>query len=313
MLTPSQIEYADRSFGIYDHDWRYYSEFIGEPFLYNDCLHYFDGSILFCCAFPLSNPRKKITFADFEREYASFPYIENVRGVVFWGECPDSPDQLEFSTKHLKAAIRWNESATKDIVLDLEDFSFEKNRAARLDRNSARNKGIQPCVKKLDRLGWEHIALVEQFFNTHKITKFFSSYSLVLPSYIKCEHVNVVEGRLNGQLKGFAVVSLPNKETASMTLGFYDLTGRSGAADGVYAHVIEWLKELGVKKLHIGYSATESLLNFKKKWGKTIEGPSYWRVGYAHDAKMYEFLKMNEGWIWRDRIFRGVMDGSPII
>jgi|GEM_PF-4504683 hypothetical protein len=310
MLSPEQIKYADAAYSIYDHDWRFYSEFIGEPFLCGDCLAYFDGTVLSFCAFPLGDCARKVEGGDLLKTVENFPYAQNLRGLEVWGRYDPLPPNITCGGASLNLVESYAESTMTDVKLDVRSFSFETNAKARLNRNWARNKGVVTTVGKLERLSHEHIALMEQFFLTHKISTLHTTFYLAIPSLIKNDNVFVVEGRVEGKLKGYAVLSQPNPEVACMIIGFYDNAGGFRATDGIYAQTIEWAQAQNLHYLHFGYSATESLLAFKRKWGATIDGPPYYETRYAVDSRIADAFK-NGKCTWRERVYQSAISAGP--
>jgi hypothetical protein len=60
MLADLTIDWVDNHFNIYDHEVRLYSEALGEPYLIDDVIAYFDGIGLYIRAFSLTDERSEI-------------------------------------------------------------------------------------------------------------------------------------------------------------------------------------------------------------------------------------------------------------
>ncbi|MEJ0061753.1 MAG: hypothetical protein WDO70_00745 [Alphaproteobacteria bacterium] len=307
MLTAAQIDDIDHAFGVYDHDWRYYAEFLGEPFLLGDCLAYFDGALLYYCAFPLSDCRKPVGRDQVLRSVEDFPFRRATRGFDIWGRYEDLPPELAMGgAEPLSLVTQFDESTATDAVIDLASFSYDTNREARLACNAARNKNIAVDILRRERLNAEHIMLMEAFFPAHEISPLHASFYLAIPALMKNPNIYLAEARQDGILKGYAVLSLINVEAASMPIGFYVKETGSRAADAVFAAMIAWGQARTLRRLHVGYSETDSLRNFKRKWGAATDGPTYRESRFAADTDLARYMK-DGSHPWRERIYQSVI------
>lgn len=303
MLSPKEIQYIDQSYGIYDHDWRFYAEFLGEPFLCDDCLVYFDGSILSICAFPLHNCAASVQDIAILAMLEKFPAIQAVRGLAIWGRVGLKIPHIDCSGIRLSLVFHEGESDARDAIVDIDQFNLDHMKSARLARNAARNRGVITKVHKLDRLSASHITLMENFFLTHAISSIHASFYLVLPSLIKNENIFVIEARLGDQLKAFAILSRINPSTACMIIAFSENTEKLHAADAIYAQIIDWAKMQNIKWLHLGYSGTQSLLSFKRKWGALKDGPTFSQARYAVNTEIAQSMQTGT-FPWRERLYK---------
>ena len=61
MLSKKEQDYIWANASLYDHDWRFWSEFMGEPYLINDCLVFYDSRVLYICGFPFQKITQELT------------------------------------------------------------------------------------------------------------------------------------------------------------------------------------------------------------------------------------------------------------
>lgn len=301
MLSLEEIRHADAAFALYDQEWRYYSGFYGEPFLLNDCLAYFDGSVLSMSAFPLRQRDAPAGGPAILKSIERFFQYPGLRCFRIWGNYETLPPIIEHNGKVLKRVLQ-NDADPEDreAIIDVASFDLETNKPARNQYNQTRKLGFVTAVNKVDRLGAEHLALVEMFFDTHKMHPQHASYYLTLPSLIRNENVWLIEARFDGKLMGFGVMSRPNETSACLLTAFSDHA--KPAMDAVYGRMLEYAKEESIAKINLGYSVSDSLLRFKRKWGATEYGPTWHESAYAADADMEEMLKQGT-FLWRERLY----------
>ena len=305
MLDREQITYIDSNFGVYDHEWRFYSSFLGEPFLLLDNLVYFDSRILYICAFPLSNPCQEINAEKIERIVTLFSDKKTLEAVNIWGRISDAPSSIRIDKNKVKPIDLLDEYDSDDCesIIPIDQFNYQKFKRAKSSRNSSLNKGNYTYINSPSLLTHQHIRLIEYFLSIHSdLSLVHTSFCLATQSMVGLDNVYFVDCYLEDKLIGFGILSLSMSKSANLIWGFYDNSNASRAADSVMVKVIEFCKEKGVKKLHLGYSATPSLLAFKRKWGATLRGPTYREIFYSSSETIVENIKTGS-FLWRDRLF----------
>lgn len=300
MLDNNESIIAADGFAVYDHDWQYFAEFLGEPFLINNHLIYFDGRIAYLCSFVLGDPHKECQFKDLE----SLARIDNFKNALllnFWGRFSDPPDLIFIGGHEYNIVQESKYYDSHEVVIPIKEFDFSLNKKARLARNAAHNKGYSSNIFKRNNLTSQHIMLIENFIAMHDISSTHLSFVLAISSLIKLEHVVLAEIWLGVDLKGFAVLSQTSKNRAVMLQGFYDKEPGNRASDAVIDLLIKHCCDNNIEYLHLGYSPSVSLLEFKRKWGAIIDGPVF-REAFFTRNQYGNDLVSSGCFPWRERI-----------
>ncbi len=299
MLEMKDINYICKHFYIYDQNWKMYSQFLGEPFLINDCLVYYDGQILYICGFPFTSNYCNVqsTMNGFQKLYPNC----KIDIVDVWGENCDIHEVLEKSTAKIIDFTPKNPKVF-DSVIDINLFSLQNYRKARLAVNAGRNQGIQCHISSCRQLTYQHIKLMERFVDTHVLVGPHIGIFLSIPNLICQSDTYVVEAFLDLNLIGFCVLSKISQNHAIYCLACFDNTTR--ASDMIMNTCINYCKENHIKYLHLGYSGRDSLLRFKTKWGGNISGIEYeeYFLSFISDKKFISNV-VNGKFTWKDRIY----------
>src|SRR5262249_14572523 len=97
MLSQTEATYIASHFNVYDHNWMFYEELLGEAFFDRDVLSYCDGSAIYLAAFSLRSPghcfeRQKIL--DYASSASEHFKGTNVRLINIWGQFEDLPEKF---------------------------------------------------------------------------------------------------------------------------------------------------------------------------------------------------------------------------
>lgn len=299
MLDELSQKYIEKNFYVYDQNWMFYQNFLGEPFLLEDVILYFDGEILFICAFHLSDINKKINLDLIMNQIGDIISLEEIKMVDIWGVIDHNS---KFITNERVIDYSPPIKRMSDCVINIDEFSLKTNRKARLSLNAAHNSGLRCLVQKRNTLSFEHLKLMNKFLKEHKMGATSKQIFLSLPIAVTLDISHIVEvyDSVN-VLKGFALLTIPSKEHAVYTLACFDNTTR--ASDLVMYTCIMYCKKHNISKLHLGYSASEGLLRFKKKWGGILEGPQYEEFFIVINKDINIIKHINNGtFLWNSRM-----------
>ncbi len=122
MLAGDQADYVSERFGVYDHYWQYYANFLGEPFLLADLLVYTDGQMLYICAYPLRDVRISVSQSVLQ-DLLFHPLFSTVRGVNIWGRF-DVPQVLNLPSGARAELVEYADYPEHgcDVFVDLDAF-----------------------------------------------------------------------------------------------------------------------------------------------------------------------------------------------
>ncbi len=253
MLGKSQRELVYEKFGVYDHNWIFFSENLGEPFLLSDILAYFDGLVLYLCAFSLDDIYKEFTCDDLLRLVEEKDEFKSAVIIDIWGNISFSNKSYYLNKQEL-FILKYSEKKAHlhDSIINIDDFNYSMNRKARLARNAAVNKGIISKVTQPKSLSFRHIEIIQHFIDTHDISAPHITMLLSIPSIIKYDNSFLIEAfSQGGFLLGFAVIMITGYSSATYTLACYNNKSESRAADSTIAKCIEFCKAKRIKYLHM--------------------------------------------------------------
>jgi hypothetical protein len=302
MLADDDIEYIRANFSVYDHEWLHYSAFLGEPYLINDVLAYFDGMFLYICAFPLSDTHRELDIAEIEVILASRPEFTDAQAVDIWGrfEIPQSITQLNGNKHSLVEATEYSTNL-HDRIVEVQNFDLRSERAARLAINASKNQGLSSRIHQPQIFSARHLSLIEAWRQSHAVNPIHATIVSLTPALLRRADTYIIEALADGELRGFAIASMPATNIAVYLQGFFRKRPGDRAGDSVMQALLEHCRHEGVSRLHLGYSPTISLSRFKEKWGGRILGPSYREAFYSRQSNLAEIIT-GQQFLWPQRL-----------
>jgi hypothetical protein len=296
--------YISNHIGVYDHDWRFYANFLGEPYLIDDTLVYFDGMIVYICAFHL-----KDIWAEYQpralEAILSSPAFSDARGVDAWGRITIEEEISVGRERPLPRIELTDYDPLKvDATIDLASFSWEREPSARKARKSASNKGLLVRVVRRHALSANHIKLMQYWHETHDVSVVHGAMAASIASIVRESEVYLVESYMKDELVGFAVLSFPSPHHAVALQSFGRNLPGGRVGDSLKSGTIQFAIEQGAQTLHLGYSASSSHLAFKRKWGARIDGPPYREAFYTDLAGLASLFRTGR-YLWQLRLVKG--------
>jgi hypothetical protein len=305
VLASDDVAYISKRIALYDHDWRFYSVFLGEPHLIDDVLVYFDGTVLYICAFPLSDIWKEADRSVVSSILNRRPEFSNTQVVDLWGRF--SPPEEVGVGGRLLPRVKFTDYDPEmfDVAIDLDEFEFAKERSARLARNAVLRKGLTARIVQRPVLLAQHMELMAHWRSTHDVSPVHACMAASVLYAIQQPQVYVVESFLGSKLVGFSVVSFPAADRAIYLQGFARNEPGSRVGDSMLAGMVTFAKDRGAKHLHLGYSPSDSLLSFKRKWGARVDGPPFREAFFCASHGLISLINRGR-FLWRQRLIEGV-------
>ena len=275
MLSDLDKSRIRSEFGVFDHEWSFYSTSRGEPFLVGDFLIYFDGVFLCICAFRLGEVWAEVSHSQVQSALEEVPGSASAQGLCLWGR-HDPIKALTLGDGRLLKRVAFNDydESFVDAVVDLRSFDFGCLREARLAANAVARGSLSCEIVQRRSLRAEHFALIQDWANGHEISPRSAGAVAGLPRHVCEDHVHLVECRLGGSLVGFAVLALVGR-SAVFSQGFSRRINGQRVGDALYSRMIAFGKERDMLRLHLGYSPSPGLIRFKEKWGARLLGPPF--------------------------------------
>lgn len=300
MLDGSQRSAIGRCFWIYEHEWEYYSRSLGEPFLIEDLLVYFDGEIIFVACFPLSGTQSVVQRDVLERVIHGREEFATAKAVNAWGLLA-APAELARGASRLARIGPEPKAEPGELSVDLREFSYETHPKAREARNSAANKGLSWALRERVEFGHKHLRLVENWVADHDVHPAHASIALRSLDYVSRPHVFVVEAMRDGELMGFSILSNPAPRKGVVLQSFAKRQPGGRVGDALSAGLVEAGRQLGMDILHRGYSASPSIDSFKRKWAAKRSGPDYTEAFFADSGAIR--ARISDGrFLWHQRV-----------
>lgn len=260
---------------IVDHCYQLMSLVLGEPYLKNGILHYWDGEILTINGYPLNGVNEN-TEKSIEQVMISWLSTSYINAIAYFG-----PLKLNINDLISIGFTEKNYIEPDPFVVDMAiDLSQKPTKLARRDSRRASERGIFVKVSKLDTLSHEHIQIIREFMRNHEVDSLNRALIANLNAYLRDPKTYVFEARQGDTILGFATLSLNFYNRPMLTLAFYRSRG-SLASDAIMNYVCEFCKERGYKMLGIGFSEGEGTYNFKRKWGAVETSSPFNSVMYV--------------------------------
>jgi len=256
-----------------DHDYFVWSGLLGEPFLRDRTLCFFDGETVEIVGHQLgqrseggSIPSRRVTevIADWSRcSEAAF--------INYCGPEPAAPlPREQWNLIYTSGPQPWNQEVFLDLTLpDPGKYPWE----IRGQLRAAARRGLAVTIGQRPSLGHEHIRLLRALaVNPHFIAS-SASYLANVVSILRSEATVVCEGRVNGALVGFTVTHEYFEHHPFLIVAAFDRAHR-GTSDALHAALIEYYRGRGASELGMGYAVGEGLYRYKTKWPGARVAPS---------------------------------------
>jgi hypothetical protein len=248
-----------------DHDYYFWSFFMGDPGLHSGFLHYFDGKNVLICG---RNLNQKLSIEKYAKSLKAIVeyYRQNYKGIEYieiWGVDP------RVQTTSLMEILPWTYSQPNpfnvDMVIDLGVYDPRQARHYRYGR-TFKSQCNELRIHRPKFLSASHIRLINQFFREHELDAFDLVYYGMLQGLMRAGHALVFEAwGDNEELMGFSVVNTFFQQHPIFLMGFYDHQF-SHVCDFLYLSIFEYFRYSHAKYLDLGYSINENLHTYKMRW-----------------------------------------------
>lgn len=268
MLNSKDINFISKHIYCMDHDFYFWSMFMGEPSLTNGFLHYFDGLKVFICGYNLipnlSNKKYNINILNLVRYY-----LKNYREIDFI-EIWAIRDQLD---DVLLDFLPWNyikpNQHNVNMLFNFDEYNPKISKLYKYARNAKINYSKIKITKR-KYLTQQHIKLIKSFLDDHQLNCFDYAYYGSLQGLMRSPYILIFEAWNEANvLDGFSVINTYFEKHPIFLMGFYDLN-KKHVCDMLYLLILEYFKFSKADFLDIGYSINKTLYNYKMKWNPSI-------------------------------------------
>ena len=299
MLDQSDADYVRRHFWVYEHNWSHYASFLGEPFLLEDALVYFDGKVLYISSFPVGSPLGGLGDQSLVK-IISNPRFIGASVVDVWGTY-DRSGALAATAGRLEEVSFTPPGQNGEATLNLREFDYANDRSARIALKKASQRGHSHIVTHRESLTLSHMSVMENWASRVEVPTLVRWATLSLARTVGKPDVFLAESYVDDILVGFSVFQIVNQAKA-VNYGLCIERGNGlRAGDDLMAAMVEFLMSSSVVTLHLGYSSTPSLLRFKLKWGASATGPS-WAESFFCCSEGFRERIVDGSFVFSDRI-----------
>jgi hypothetical protein len=266
MLTPQQVNYIQEHINSSDQDFFFWSSLLGEPFLEQDILTYYDGETVSLVGYSLNAQTEQSSIVRSLIELVmKWLKVPTVKCFNYFGPRPlDLSDCLgaEFSLIYVLKPEHYQ----ADIFIDLNHASLLKTSRAKESMRKTQRLGLAATVSPRDYLSHQHIELVRRLLSRETMMMCDVSQLTNTVSILKDPATRCFDVEQDQILIGFAVAHEFFAQMPFLTLAAFD-TSQSGVSDTIYLALINYYKARGARWLGLGYGVTEGLYQYKTKWG----------------------------------------------
>lgn len=282
MLSPTDEAYLDANAYSVDHDYFYLSRLLGEPYLNDGILSYFDGRTVHIMGtvlpWLLLNAQQKIVSV-FERwmrdkrvEFINYfgPFYPNWMptedfSVVYWEDCFDH---------------------NVELFVDLSVMPSPKiGRKQRQDLARACRQGIEVRSGKLVYFSHSHLTLLRNSMCRSDYGLSDASYALNVASILCHPSTRVFEAMIGSLLVGFGVTYEFFPGRPFFLVAAFD-QNTPGCSDAIYGSIIGYYRKMGASTLSLGYTSSFENMHYKRKWGAVSRiPPSFQAILRRHDCR----------------------------
>jgi hypothetical protein len=269
MLSAEDIQQIKNKIHCMDHDFYFWSFFMGEPGLNRGFLHYYDGRSAFICG---RNLDSRLSFRNYE------DYLKRI--VVYYEKHHPTLEYMEIWAvdervleSPLMETLPWTyvgpNAFNVNIIMDLREYDIRRAQNYKYARNF-KETVKESRIYHATFLGAEHICLIKRFFAEHALDNFDLVYYGSLQGLLRSGHALVFEvWNAEDHLIGFSVVNTYFENHPIFLMGFYDHDHKH-VCDFLYMTIFEYFRHTKAGILDLGYSINQSLYEYKLKWNPSI-------------------------------------------
>lgn len=269
MLSLSDEAFLEANAYSVDHDYFYLPKLLGEPFLSNGILSFYDGTavhimgtaIPWC---PVNAHRQLAAVAE------RWMLDERVEFINYFGPVyPDWPLSETFTVAYSADRLDHN----VELFVDLSLLpSVKIARKQRQDLGRARRRGIEVRTTRLLYLSHRHITLLRSSLQRSDYGLSDASYVVNVPAILGHSSTLVFEAVSGDRLVGFGVTHEFFRGRPFFLAAAFDRAA-TGCSDAIYGAIIRYYREAGANTLSLGYASSPQNMQYKLKWGGMARTP----------------------------------------
>ena len=294
MLSSSDEAFLDTNAYSIDHDYFYLPRLLGEPFLNDGILSFFDGSSVHIMGTLIPwlpvNAHDKIASV-VERWMRD----KRVEFINYFGPIrPNWALSQNFVIEYFKECLDYS----VELFVDLSIMpSLKVARRQRQDLARAHRRKIEVRKTKLVFFSHSHITLLRNNLQRSDYGISDASYVLNLSSVLSHPSTMVFEAMIGDRLVGIGVTHEYFRGRPFFLAAAFD-RGEPGCSDAIYRAIIGYYKEAGANTLSLGYTSSPENMHYKTKWGGAPRVPPCFQL-ILRDRDCHTPFRESLHWPWR--------------
>jgi len=276
MLSDREKQVVSETIASSEHDYFVWSSLLGEPFVVDGFICYFDGVTAAIAGVPLADgrPRNGIR-SRLDRVVDKWMQRPDVDFVNYFG-----PEHLAVARNPSFGLIYKQEPADYNLDLFIELGSGPDTRASRKlrqDLNRAVRNGIEVEARKQEFLTAEQLRLMSQLAARTDLEVSDVTYLANAAALLRHDSSMLFEARLGDAVAGVGIAHHYFTSKPFFVVAAFD-SRLAGVSDAIYAAVISYYRLHGAEWLGLGYAATAGQYHYKHKWGGEARNSPCWQL-----------------------------------
>ncbi len=275
MLSDQERDYIFENISSCEHDYFVWSTILGEPYVNDDFICYFDGVSLAISGVPLSNKNTMQTVPKrIEQVINEWMLKPNVHFVNYFG-----PHELLINNENGFDLIYKHEPLDYnfDLFIDINTWpDIRLRRKIKRDVNHAIRSGVEVEWRKQEFLTADQLELISNL--AHRKELEISDVSYLTNAVVLLKHPSslIFEASIDNKVEGIIITHNYFSRNPFLILAAFNRQ-HSGISDALYSKVISYYRAQGAASLGLGYAASSGQFNYKKKWGGKSFNPACWQ------------------------------------
>ncbi len=296
MLSDQEKHLISETIASSEHDYFVWSSLLGEPFLMDSFICYFDGATAAIAGVPLADGKPAIGIRTrLDRVVNEWMQRCDVKFVNYFGpQHLDGENNSSFCLIYEEKQRDYN----LDMFIDLaSDQDTGTRRKLRQDLNRAIRNGVKVEPRKQEFLTAEQLRLISQLATRADLEVSDVSYLVNAAVLLRHDSSMVFEARIGDAVVGVGIAHHYFTGRPFFAVAAFDPRA-TGVSDAIYSAVVSYYRLQGAEWLGLGYAATASQYHYKHKWGGIARDPPCWQLIWRRRDTAMPF-RDSLHWPWR--------------
>jgi hypothetical protein len=279
-----------------EHDYFVWSSLVGEPFVVDSFICYFDGVTAAIAGVPLAHGRSANSIQSrLDRVVDDWMQRPDVGFINYFG-----PQQVGVAHSPNFDLIYRQKPSDHNVDLFIElglDLTIRATRQLRQDINRAIRNGIKVEARKQEFLTAEQLRLMSELAGRADLEVSDVTYLANAATILRHDSTMAFEARVCDKVVGVGIAHHYFPGKPFFVVAAFN-SGPTGVSDAIYSAVISYYRVQGADWLGLGYAATPGQYQYKHKWGGKAWNPPCWQLIWRRRDLALPFMDSLH-WPWR--------------